>query len=142
MSDEKKIEFVDARTPIKQCEECGRAMPIDYPHNICPTCKENSLFREVREFIRANDVNEYQVADKFNLPVEQVKNWIRNGRIEYKQLGEKNLMGGNYCARCGASVSFGTLCPKCLRLMNNQKKGVAIQKPSDSDNSKMRFLDN
>ncbi|MCR5666311.1 MAG: hypothetical protein K6G01_05730 [Eubacterium sp.] len=142
MAGERNIEFVDARTPIKQCEECGRAMPMDYPHDICPTCRENELFREVREYIRANDVNEYQVADKFDLPVEQVKQWIRSGRIEYKQQGEKGFISGNYCARCGASVSFGTLCPKCLRLMNNQNKGVALGKPSNAENNKMRFLDN
>ncbi len=140
MANEKNVEFVDARTPVKYCKDCGRPLPIDYSDYICPGCKENNLFREVRDYIRANDVNEYQVAETFNIPVEQVKLWIRNGRIEYKNEGEKSFSSNSYCARCGAVVTFGTLCSKCLRLMNNQKKKTGFGAPTPTD-SKMHYLD-
>ena len=42
------------------------------------------------------------------------------------------------CARCGAPVTFGTLCSKCLKLMNSAKYEYS---GSEMENQKMRFLD-
>ena len=103
----------------KRCEFCGRPLPLDYEEDFCPSCVENNLFREVKEFIRTHDVNEYQVAAHFQIPVRQVKHWIREGRIEYKEntIGQSSLSGLR-CEKCGSPVSFGTLCPKCLKTIN------------------------
>ena len=68
----------------KYCEECKRPLPLTYKENLCPSCIEQKLFREVKEYIRENDVNEYDVAQHFHIPHMQVKKWIREGRIEYK----------------------------------------------------------
>ena len=43
----------------KYCEECKRPLPLTYKENLCPSCIEQKLFREVKEYIRENDVNEY-----------------------------------------------------------------------------------
>ena len=67
----------------KQCEFCGRPLPKNYEGDLCPRCKDNQLFREVKHFIRSNNVNEYEVAAHFDIPLKQVKEWIRDGRIEY-----------------------------------------------------------
>ena len=125
----------------KQCDYCGRPLPLDYADDCCPSCVENKLFHKVKEFIRSYDVNEYQVAAHFEIPVRQVKHWIRDGRIEYKQntIGQ-NTISSLRCERCGSPVSFGTLCPKCLKLMNNNIHGYDTQKPSED--SRMRYLDN
>ena len=68
----------------KQCEFCNRPRPNDYEGTLCPRCKDHKLFHDVKEFIRANQVNEYEVADHFKIPLKQVKEWIREGRIEYQ----------------------------------------------------------
>jgi len=127
-------------TKYKNCEFCGRPLPIDYPNDCCPGCVENKLFREVKEFIRANDVNEYQVAAAFNIPVRQVKQWVREGRIEYKENPSgQHTIAEIRCHQCGAPVTFGTLCPKCLKALNNKIHGYDAQKTSTD--SRMRYLD-
>ena len=49
----------------KYCEFCGRTLPKHYEGTLCPTCQEAQLFRNVRDYIRANTVNEYEVAEHF-----------------------------------------------------------------------------
>ena len=74
---------MDAFEDIKYCDICHRPLPMEYKPNLCPICKEEELFSQVRDYIRAHDVNEHDVAEHFGLPVRQVKDWIREGRIEY-----------------------------------------------------------
>lgn len=123
----------------KYCEFCGRPLPSDYEKDFCPSCEENNLFREVKDFIRSHDVNEYQVAAHFQIPVRQIKQWIREGRIEYKESTIGHFASVR-CQNCGISISFGTLCPKCLRVMNSNMKGFDAQKVHEE--SRMRYLDN
>lgn len=96
-------------------------MSPKYTGELCPLCIETQLFDEVREFIRSNDVNEYDVAARFSIPVRQVKQWIKEGRIEYKEQEVKSL-GSTQCSRCGVKLNFGTLCQKCLKELNGEKK--------------------
>lgn len=124
----------------KYCRMCKRVLPPSYNKEYCPACEDLRLFDQVREFVRSNEVNEYQVADHFDIPVRVVKQWIKEGRIEYKERDKKNIMS-TFCSRCGAPVTFGSLCPQCLRLMNGEKtKGYAKVEKHEDDN-KMRFLD-
>lgn len=121
----------------KQCEYCGTPLSPEYQDTICPSCKERTLFQRVKEFIRANDVNEYEVAYHFHIPLRQVKEWIKEGRIEYKEQTSKTLIESLHCQRCGAPITFGTLCSKCLK-HQNVGKGHAAGKPADN---KMYYLD-
>ena len=136
-SNEKKGLFENYR----QCALCGRRLAHSYEDDYCPACQEFKLLREVKDYIRANDVNEYQVAEHFQIPLKQVKEWIREGRIEYRQNPEQGTISGMHCLRCGAPVTFGTLCPKCLKLLNGNIKGYE-GKQSKAEDDRMRFLDN
>lgn len=98
----------------------------------------STAFRNVRDYIRANTVNEYEVAEHFHIPLRQIKEWIREGRIEYHEVDTASTISGMHCQRCGAPVSFGTLCPNCLKLMNTQGRSVA---PAISPDSRMHYLD-
>lgn len=60
----------------KYCEFCGRTLPKHYEGTLCPTCQEAQLFRNVRDYIRANTVNEYEVAEHFHIPLRQIKEWF------------------------------------------------------------------
>ena len=108
--------------------------------NLCPRCLDLALFREVKEFIRTHDVNEYEVAEHFKIPLRQVKSWIKDGRIEYKQSESASTIAGLHCQRCGAPVTFGTLCPKCLRLLNGNK-GYSTGYDAGKTKSKMYHLE-
>ena len=118
----------------KHCEYCGAPIPRKSDAQYCDLCRERVLFHEVRDYIRENDVNEFQVAAQFNIPLRIVKGWIREGRIEYKDDSEgKRTIHNLSCERCGAPVTFGTLCPKCLKLLNKNMQGYDLQKPLHDD---------
>lgn len=123
----------------RYCKNCGRVLSPTYEAEICPTCEENQLFDKVRDYIRKNDVTEMQVAEHFGIPQKKVKAWIKEGRIEYKEDGDKRALVSIRCARCGAKVTFGTLCSRCLKIMNSSKYEYA---GNDLEKNKMRFLDN
>ena len=81
------------------------------------------------------------MAEYFDIPVRMVKQWIKEGRIEYKEKDKAGIMS-NYCSRCGQPVSFGTLCPQCLRLLNGEKaRMIGFSKPEEGEEGEMRFLD-
>ena len=122
----------------KYCEICRRPLALDFDGTICPLCEEQALFMRVKEFIRANDVTEYDVATEFNIPLSHVKHWIREGRIEYKDK-ELNSRITYHCQKCGAQISFGTLCSKCLKQSNMEVHAAAT---FDTTDTRMRFLEN
>lgn len=127
---------------LPMCRRCGRRVLQDSPDGLCPVCADQALFVEVRDYIRANDVTEQQVAEHFDIPQSKVKGWIRDGRITYKTGGRMVFMD-NYCEVCGTPISFGSICLNCKReFARQQKHGVMIQNPSAYErDQRMRFLD-
>lgn len=125
----------------KYCVYCGAPIPRSMDTSCCDRCYERVLFQEVKDYIRANDVNEFQVAAHFNIPLRMVKGWIQEGRIEYKEMpaGSRTLNNHLRCEKCGAPVTFGTLCTKCLKQLNKNMHGYDMQKVNDDD--RMFFLD-
>ncbi len=122
---------------LNYCSRCKRPLPKSYTEDMCPPCQAQALFERVKEYIRNNDVNEHQVAEHFDIPLSTVKNWIREGRIEYKESADPKIKG-LFCQKCGAPVSFGTLCTNCMREANGQH-GYSVYR--GGKNNKMRFLD-
>ena len=125
-------------TNYKSCSMCGRLMPIDYEKDFCPGCEEDVLFKEVREYIRSHEVTEFELAEIFDIPQSKVRKWIKEGRIEY--VTGDNKMMNTRCQRCGVPVSFGTLCPDCMRIMNGNKEVSYISFNAKNDRNRMRFL--
>ena len=125
------------------CVNCGRRILHDGKKNLCPKCAEQELFCEVRDYIRANDVKDYQVAEHFNIPLGKVKEWIKQGRIQYKDDPTmKQIIMGNYCQVCGTPTNFGTICPKCMREKRRSEQiGIAIAAPKPEGSNKMRFME-
>lgn len=121
---------------LKSCKECHRELQDDYPGDVCPACKERILFSQVKDFIRKNNVTEFDVAKEFNIPLFKVKGWIREGRIEYKEL-QKSSVKHIHCQKCGKAISFGALCTDCLRKANISGS-AALTFGSEED--RFRFL--
>lgn len=126
---------------VKLCQKCNRPLPQSYSEDLCPACKDRQLFWEVKEYIRANIVNEHDVAEHFNIPLKQVKGWIREGRIEYRTENPQENLSAIHCKQCGAPITFGTLCSNCMRTPNASKGYAALPNNKNSD-SRMRFIDN
>ena len=128
----------DQYTSYKYCSMCGRSMPIDYEKDFCPACEDDVLFKEVREYIRSHDVTEFELAEIFHISQNKVRRWIKEGRIEY--VTDENKMMNTRCQRCGAPVSFGTLCTECMRIMNGSKEVSYTSTGAKKDRNRMRFL--
>ena len=79
-----------------------------------------------------------RLAEIFHIPQSKVRKWIKEGRIEYAA-GENKMMNTR-CQRCGVPVTFGTLCPDCMRVMNGSKEVSYISFGSKKDSNRMRFL--
>ena len=67
----------------KYCQHCGQAIPRSSEYACCASCQETILFHEVKNYIRENNVNEFQVAEHFGIPLRIVKHWMKERRIEY-----------------------------------------------------------
>lgn len=93
-------------------------------------------FREIREYVREHDVNEFQLAEVFGIPLRQVKHWIREGRLEYKEI--VNTVTSLHCQRCGKSIQFGNFCPECNRAEYGVKGGFDALREKDAD-EQIRF---
>ena len=126
-------------TDQNQCEMCQRRLPPKYNRKICPSCLEYMLFQHVKEFIRSGDFNEYQVAQKFNIPLSTVRKWIREGRIQYKESPQAKMT--MHCQVCGEPLAFGSICSKCLKDHNVSGSLKAIF-GKDSGNMHHLFIEN
>lgn len=124
------------KSNIRTCITCKRTIPNTFLGELCPVCAENELFAAVRDYIRSNVVNEYMVAEHFSIPLVKVKEWIKEGRIEYSNDDNKRILVSN-CQQCGKSISFGSICTDCLRSIKTIT-GVYVDKLNED--SKMRFL--
>ena len=128
-------------TQYKLCTFCSAPIPRHSEDPYCTRCRERVLFLNVKDFIRENDVNEFEVAAHFGIPLKTVKDWIKEGRIEYKKtsMGARAINNKLRCESCGSSVSFGTICPKCLKEMKQTTRGFVVNQPR-KDDDRMRFL--
>lgn len=120
----------------KYCERCNRPLPTSHEGNVCDFCLEQELFQQVKEYIRANNVTEYDVVEHFNIPHRRVKNWIHQGRIEYKD-DRLNAITGLFCKKCGAPITFGVYCSKCQANANVSGHSSF----NSNDDGHMRFID-
>lgn len=131
--------YVALFSEYKACKFCQKRLPNSYEGELCQTCYNAELLSDVKDYIRENVVNEYEVASHFDIPLRQVKEWIREGRIEYNKTSGPTLSSIS-CQTCGCSIAFGTQCSKCLRQNKNGTKGHAISNLNSEEN-KMFFIE-
>lgn len=133
---------------VKNCRTCGRLFNYISGRQICPGCraKLEEQFQEVKKYVEENkNATLSQVAEDMDVPVRQIKDWIREERLILS-----DAWGEIVCDSCGKAIVTGKFCVECKRSMANKLSNVyTSDKKKDSRNSfrkdagaKMRFFDN
>ena len=66
------------------CKTCGKRIPMSNTRDICNDCLKVKIFPQIRDFVRENDVSAFELAEMFDIDLEIVEDWLREGRLEYK----------------------------------------------------------
>lgn len=134
---------------VKNCKMCGKLFNyIGSGRPICPACASalEEKFFEVREYVRDHkDAGVNEVAEENDVPVSQIKQWIREERLAFSE----NSQIGIECENCGALIKTGRFCKACKGKLAERLSGsIARPKPVESErksttNSKgqARFMD-
>ncbi len=134
---------------VRNCRMCGKL--FNYMGNgrqICSACA-NALeekFFEVREYVRENkDAGIKEVAEANDVPVSQIKQWIREERLAFSE----NSQIGIECEKCGALIKTGRFCKACKgKIANGLSESIAkpkvIEPPKKNNTNtkgQARFMD-
>ena len=120
----------------KFCAWCHCPIPEDSEDDLCKNCQASREFKEIREYVREHNVNEFQLAEAFEIPLRKVKQWIREGRLEYRE--EVRTMVNLHCQRCGKAIQFGNFCTECMRMEYGVQGGFETFQNNDAD-EQIRF---
>ncbi len=120
-------------------------MPDDSTEELCPSCQDQQLFSQVRDYIRENDVRDWEVAEHFGIPVTRVRRWIEEGRIQYNtEQSPREVIMSNYCQICGKPTHFGTICPACMTEQKRKERHgmVGVNSLLRDEENRMQFIGN
>ena len=135
---------------VRNCRKCGRVFNYIIGQTLCLSCRDEleNKFKEVKEYVQKNrgcSIND--VAEICEVEVSQIKQWIREERLEFTE----DSMIGLACEICGASIRTGRYCEKCkaqtLSGLNNVVRQAQVSRQAQQtthtnqkDNPRMRFL--
>lgn len=133
---------------VKACLNCKRLFDDYFDTNtLCESCRkeEESLLRKVKDYLWDNPgTTEKKLNELFGVSKEQVKMWLRQGRLELTPDSKIKLT----CLRCGSMIKTGKYCKECIVVLkegfNTPQKGTLVQDTMVMDrnaSNKMRFLD-
>jgi flagellar operon protein (TIGR03826 family) len=133
---------------VRTCRNCKRIFNYVGGPKICPACREKleEKFQEVKGYIQDHKgVSMQEVADECDVDVNQIRQWLREERLELTE-GSSSFLN---CESCNAPIRSGRFCDKCRNAMANDLQSLtkssapapapAVQK-KDKENPKMRFL--
>jgi len=100
-------------------------------------------FEQVKDYIYDHPrVDMQEVSEVFDVPIPQIKQWIREERLAFAE----DSMIGLECERCGVTIRTGRFCKSCkdklakgLTDLYPEKKPIEKQK-DPRENPRMRFL--
>lgn len=81
----RRLRLDENTSRVKRCTTCGKALPRRHNGELCDDCLYNLRYKDVKEFVLHHDVTELEVADHFDLPLEVVQRWIKEGHLSYKE---------------------------------------------------------
>ncbi len=128
---------------VRNCKKCGALFNYSgYP--ICPKCNKEmeDKFVDVRNYLRENpNSNIAMVSDAVEVPVQQIKKWIREERLTFTK--ESGVVIS--CENCGGPIMTGRYCNACKKTMTNKFEGLYVESPQEKKskadaNARMRFI--
>ena len=102
---------------VRNCRQCGRLFNYLGGPPICQACREavEEKFQQVKEYVRNNPGSNIQmVAEDNDVTVQQIRQWIREERLEFSA----DSQVGIECEGCGASIRTGRFCDAFLKKIN------------------------
>lgn len=131
---------------VRTCRGCRRLFNYLTGPLLCPACKEKleEKFQEVKQYIEEHKgVNMHEVADACDVEVSQIRQWLKEERLEIVEGSGIFLT----CESCGAPINTGRFCAKCRNAMTNDfqsllkksKPDIPVEKPN-RENGRMRYL--
>lgn len=130
---------------VRNCRSCTRLFNYIGGPNICPQCRDEleKKYMVVKDFIRDNPGASIQtVADENDVSTQQIKQWIREERLEFAKDSTVTIE----CEKCGASIRTGRYCKACKDKMADSLSQLiakpqeqTVRRERDGKNA-MRFL--
>lgn len=130
---------------VRNCRSCTRLFNYIGGPNICPQCRDEleKKYMVVKDFIRENPGASIQtVADENDVSTQQIKQWIREERLEFAKDSTVTIE----CEKCGASIRTGRYCKACKDKMADSLSQLiakpqeqTVRRERDGKNA-MRFL--
>lgn len=129
---------------LKTCKRCKKFFN-SIGRDLCPSCIElgEDEFKRVKQYIydhkgctKSEIIKECGVTDK------QIMTWLREERLELAA----GISTGLTCSRCGAPISIGKMCSKCIMAFQNeasainQKPAERAEAPKQASSTGMRFI--
>ena len=133
---------------VRPCKSCKRLFNYFSGESYCPACKEKleEKFQVVKAYIQENPgVHMQEVADACDVETSQIRQWLREDRLELTE-GSPLMLS---CDGCGASIRSGRYCEKCKAkvsngfndiLKSNKPKNPDSFRKKEDNGSKMRYL--
>ncbi len=133
---------------VRNCKGCGKLFNYLSGPPLCQACMQalDQKFDEVKEYVYDHPkVDMQEVSEVFNIPIAQIRQWIREERLAF---AEDSLIGLE-CESCGTLIKTGRYCKSCkeklakgLTNLYQEEKAQPVLKVKDHhDKANMRFLD-
>lgn len=129
---------------LRVCKKCHRIFESTTAAIVCPYCSREleAVFKIVKSYIRSHpEASIVEVSEACNTDMEQIKQWIREERIEYT----KESVIGIECERCGKIIKTGRLCAECKGELLKNIQSLYVKKEFSQParaNGKMYFIKN
>lgn len=110
----------------RNCPKCGKFF-VYISNRICDNCQkeEEESFRKLKDFIDENpNALIKEVTESTGISSKKILSYIREGRI----IVTKGLSSELKCTHCGAQISTGKFCDKCVIKINNEVSDMFSQK--------------
>lgn len=131
---------------VRNCKGCGKLFNYVSGPPLCATCMSalDAKFEEVKEYVYDHPgAGMQEVSDEFEIPISQIKQWIRDERLSFAE----DSMIGLECEGCGITIKTGRFCKACkdklakgfTNLYPEENPSVQLQKTS-RDKTKVTFL--
>lgn len=126
------------------CSRCNRLFEALSNTTVCPNCYQahEEEFKVIRKYIREHpNANIVEVSGACNIPIPQIRRWIKEERISYKE----DSKIGIECERCGKMINTGRYCVTCKTEMlkdfkSTYNQGMTSSDDKNKESNKMRFL--